>query len=105
MDLDRIPSRNLGRDDRILANFAREVRWPFLDETVVTFLSDLRVDQKMDFDMEGGEKIILREVARKLGIHLAAKEKKRAIQFGSRSARMEIEAGKVDRVKGHQKQR
>lgn len=105
MDLDRIPSRNLGRDDRILANFAREVRWPFLDESVVTLLSLLRVDQKMDFDMEGGEKIILREVGRKLGIHLASQEKKRAIQFGSRSARMEIETGKVDRVKGHNKQK
>lgn len=104
MDLDRIPSRNLGRDDRILSNFGREVRWPFLDEQVITFLSTLRIDQKMDFEMEGGEKWILREVGRRLGIPKAAGEKKRAIQFGSRSARMEIERGKADRVKGHNKQ-
>lgn len=104
LDLDRIPSRNLGRDDRILSNFAREVRWPFLDENVITFLSDLRIDQKMNFDIEGGDKWILRELGRRLGIPKAASEKKRAIQFGSRSARMEIESGKSDRVKGHQKQ-
>lgn len=104
-DLDRIPTRNLGRDDRILAHFAREVRWPFLDERVIGFLCRLRVDVKMDFTLPrgSGDKWILRELARRLGLVLAAGEPKRAIQFGSRSARMEIEHGKGDRVKGHQK--
>lgn len=103
-DLDRIPSRNLGRDDRILSHFAREVRWPFLDEAVVAFLCSLRVDCKMTFDQEGGDKVILRELARSLHIGKAAGEKKRAVQFGSRSARMEVEHDKSERVKGHQKQ-
>lgn len=105
MDLDRIPSRNLGRDDRILSNFAREVRWPFLDENVITFLSNLHINEKMNFEVVGGDKWILREIARSLGIPQAAAEKKRAIQFGSRSARMEIEVTKSVKVKGHQKQR
>lgn len=105
-DLDRIPSRNLGRDDRILSHFAREVRWPFLDENVVTFLCSLRVDAKMSFELQGGggDKIILRDLARRIGIPQAAAEKKRAVQFGSRSARMDVEHGKSDRVKGHQRQ-
>ncbi|CCG84140.1 protein of unknown function [Taphrina deformans PYCC 5710] len=105
-DLDRIPSRNLGRDDRILAHFGREVRWPFLDENVISFLSQLRLDTKMTFQLGPGQgdKVILRDLARQLDIPRAAGEKKRAIQFGSRSARMEIENGKSDKVKGHNKQ-
>ncbi len=103
LDLDRLPSRNLGRDDRILSRWAREVRWPFLDENVVAYLSSLPVDQKMDLEQSGGEKLLLRMVGRKLGIPKASAEKKRAIQFGARSARMEIERDKKDRVKGDQK--
>jgi asparagine synthetase B (glutamine-hydrolysing) len=98
-DLTRLPYRNLGRDDRIIANFGREVRYPFLDESVISFLSSLRADQKVSpgvdstsqeaGDVLPGDKRLLRRVAKILGLERAAKEKKRAIQFGSRSARME----------------
>src|SRR6266516_953256 len=92
-DLSRLPYRNLGRDDRIIANFGREVRYPFLDEGVVRFLSSLRADQKVSPSLEVngvlGDKRLLRRVALILGLERAAKEKKRAVQFGSRSARME----------------
>jgi asparagine synthetase B (glutamine-hydrolysing) len=96
-DLARLPYRNLGRDDRIMANFGREVRYPFLDESVVRFLSLLRADQKVSPGLTGdvlGDKRLLRRVAMMVGLERASKEKKRAVQFGSRSARME-EGSKV----------
>ena len=101
-DLTRLPYRNLGRDDRIIANFGREARYPFLDEGVIRFLSSLRADQKLSPWMSGngdelGDKRLLRCVAMMLGLERAAKEKKRAIQFGSRSAKME----EGTKVKGH----
>lgn len=101
MDLDRIPTRNLGRDDRVISHFGREVRWPFLDEEVISFLCSLPLDHKMSFKFAGGDKIILRELGRRLDIPLASGEKKRAIQFGSRSARMEVEVPGQQKVKGH----
>jgi asparagine synthetase B (glutamine-hydrolysing) len=90
-DLTRLAYRNLGRDDRIIANFGREVRYPFLDEGVVRFLCEVPVDRKVCPGMASGlgDKRLLRRVAEKLGLDRAAKEKKRAIQFGSRSAKME----------------
>ena len=35
VDVSRIATRNLGRDDRVTAAWAREARYPFLDEDVV----------------------------------------------------------------------
>jgi asparagine synthetase B (glutamine-hydrolysing) len=102
-DLRRLPYRNLGRDDRIIAHFGREVRFPFLDEGVIRFLSCLRADQKISpqiaSDASGtlGDKRLLRRVALYLGLERASREKKRAIQFGSRSAKMEEGV----KVKGH----
>ena len=102
-DLTRLPYRNLGRDDRIIAHFGREARFPFLDEGVIRFLSFLRADQKisphLSLDGSGtlGDKRLLRRVAILLGLDRAAGEKKRAIQFGSRSAKMEEGV----KVKGH----
>ena len=31
-DVARLPSRNLGRDDRVIGALGKEVRYPFLDE-------------------------------------------------------------------------
>jgi asparagine synthetase B (glutamine-hydrolysing) len=95
--LTRLPYRNLGRDDRIISNFGREVRYPFLDERVITYLSSLRADEKVSPGLTGddpagiglGDKRLLRRVAMGLGLVRAAREKKRAVQFGSRSAKME----------------
>jgi asparagine synthetase B (glutamine-hydrolysing) len=93
MEIDRIPTRNLGRDDRVISSHGKETRHPLLSLTVVDFLARLPVHLKMDPRLENGmgDKLLLRLVARKVGLNEASKRKKRAMQFGSHSARMEGE--------------
>ncbi|KIP11504.1 hypothetical protein PHLGIDRAFT_21688 [Phlebiopsis gigantea 11061_1 CR5-6] len=90
LEIDRIPTRNLGRDDRIISCHGKETRHPFLSLSLVAYLSQLPVHTKLDPRMEAGvgEKVLLRVVARKLGLLEASIRKKRAMQFGSHSARM-----------------
>ncbi|KAG9323965.1 hypothetical protein KVV02_003236 [Mortierella alpina] len=90
LDLDRISTRNLGRDDRIISDHGKEARYPFLSTNVVKFLSSLRVDLKVDlrYPRGVGEKILLRHVARQLGFDRASSHWKRAVQFGARTAKM-----------------
>lgn len=84
MDLDRLPVRNLGRDDRIISYWGKEVRYPFLAGHVIDFVARTPVWMKMDFRFgEGiGDKMLLRLLARRLGLEAASSEKKRAIHFG-----------------------
>lgn len=91
--MDRIPSRNLGRDDRVISSHGKETRHPFLSLTFVSFLASLPVHLKMDPRVETGlgDKMLLRLAARKMGLVEASSRKKRAMQFGSHSARMEGE--------------
>ncbi|KAH9898590.1 asparagine synthase-domain-containing protein [Cubamyces lactineus] len=90
LEIDRIPTRNLGRDDRVISSWGKETRHPFLSLSVVNFLARLPVHLKMDPRLESGlgEKLLLRLAARKLGLVEASARKKRAMQFGSHSARM-----------------
>ncbi|KAI0768466.1 asparagine synthase-domain-containing protein [Trametes elegans] len=90
LEIDRIPTRNLGRDDRVISSWGKETRHPFLSLSVVNFLAQLPVHVKMDprLDSGIGEKLLLRLAARKLGLVEASVRKKRAMQFGSHSARM-----------------
>ncbi|EYU28871.1 hypothetical protein MIMGU_mgv1a002623mg [Erythranthe guttata] len=89
LDMQRIWKRNLGRDDRIIADNGKEARFPFLDEDVIKTLLDIPLWEIADLDQPSGvgDKKILREVARLLGLNEAAILPKRAIQFGSRIAR------------------
>ncbi|KAJ1721081.1 hypothetical protein LPJ53_004350 [Coemansia erecta] len=91
LDVDRIATRNLGRDDRVVADHAREARFPFLDEHVVDYLARLPAAHKADmrYPRGVGEKILLRLLARRLGLRHACSLPKRAIQFGARTAKME----------------
>lgn len=102
LDVSRLGKRNLGRDDRILCNWGREARYPFLDEDFVSWVLRTPVWGKCGFgvpespDVSSGaergidpEKKALRLVALRLGMEQVSREKKRAIQFGSRTAKME----------------
>lgn len=105
LDLDRLPERNLGRDDRILSCHGKESRYPYLDRSVLDFLTSIPVEAKVDLarigtEGAGGDKRLLRDVARELGLEGASELKKRAMQFGTRSAKIDHESRNV---KGHHK--
>jgi asparagine synthetase B (glutamine-hydrolysing) len=89
LDMQRIWKRNLGRDDRCIADNGKEGRFPFLDEDVIKTLLDIPLWEIADLEQPSGtgDKKILRQVASLLGVHEVAKMPKRAIQFGSRIAR------------------
>ncbi|KAF9873772.1 asparagine synthase related protein [Colletotrichum karsti] len=95
LDVGRLGKRNLGRDDRAMAHWSREVRFPYLDENFVKWAVESPVWEKCDFgytEAQSGiepEKRALRLLAEALGMVSVAREKKRAIQFGSRTAKME----------------
>lgn len=89
LDVTRLGRRNLGRDDRVLSHWGREVRFPFLDEQLVRWAIALPVWAKCDFETAGGEnddgvepaKRVLRLLAQSLGLSGVAREKKRAVGF------------------------
>ncbi|KAK3672487.1 hypothetical protein LTR78_007537 [Recurvomyces mirabilis] len=101
LDIGRLGKRNLGRDDRVISHWGREARFPYLDEQVLAWAMSVPVNEKCGFGetlpetpndgselLEPGKKV-LRCLAWKLGMKGVAKEKKRAIQFGARTAKME----------------
>ncbi|NXN06900.1 ASND1 protein, partial [Indicator maculatus] len=100
MELDRISSRNLGRDDRIICDHGKEARFPFLDEDVVSFLSSLPISEKADLTLPRGvgEKLILRLAAKELGLTASTILPKRAVQFGSRVAKLESSREKASDI-------
>ncbi|KAL5117853.1 hypothetical protein ACEQ8H_004171 [Pleosporales sp. CAS-2024a] len=110
LDFNRLGKRNLGRDDRVISDSGKEVRFPFLDEGFIALALRVPVTTKCDFGspkVEGSEdpshflepaKRALRVMAWRLGMKKVAAEKKRAIQFGARTAKMETGSTKGTHV-------
>jgi len=102
LDVSRLGKRNLGRDDRVISNWGREARFPYLDEHLLAWALDAPVTDKCGFDepvVDGAEhgeadgseslepgKKVLRCLAWKLGMKGVAKEKKRAVRVPQRSS-------------------
>ena len=91
LDVARLGKRNLGRDDRVISNWGREARFPYLDEDVVRWSLASPVWDKCGFGgseetLNAGEpalepeKKVLRLLAWKLGMHSVSQEKKRAVR-------------------------
>ncbi|XP_034135171.1 asparagine synthetase domain-containing protein CG17486 [Drosophila guanche] len=96
-DWQRIPARNLARDDRVIADNGKTARAPFIEENVVQFIRSLEPKQKCCYSFpEGvGDKLLLRLYGYQLGLRDAVLFKKRAIQFGSRIADKKQNAAQI----------
>jgi asparagine synthetase B (glutamine-hydrolysing) len=92
LDVSRLGKRNLGRDDRAISHWAREARFPYLDESLVKWALKCPIWQKCGFGLEASPtseddlniepgKKILRLLAAELGMQSVAHEKKRAVSF------------------------
>lgn len=90
LDVNRLGKRNLGRDDRVISHWGREVRFPYLDESLVKWAVECPIWEKCGFqatplaepdtlDIEPGKKV-LRLLAYNLGMQSVAREKKRAVR-------------------------
>ena len=97
--IERIGERNCGRDDRVISDSGREYRTPFLDLDLVRFVSDIPLLNRCDLTLPRGEgeKYLLRLLAKKFGLEGISKLEKRAIQFGSRIAKLEEKKSKRGR--------
>ncbi|XP_054086702.1 asparagine synthetase domain-containing protein CG17486 isoform X2 [Zeugodacus cucurbitae] len=87
-DWSRIWARNLGRDDRIVADNGKTLRAPFIEEHLVHYVRSFSPSQLCCFLLkEGvGDKLFLRLYGFQIGLKNIAYMKKRAIQFGSKIA-------------------
>ncbi|KAK8845569.1 hypothetical protein IAR55_006284 [Kwoniella newhampshirensis] len=90
LDITRLPTRNLSRDDRIISSHARDARYPYLDLTFISYLSSLNIWTKCDPRLgEGiGDKRLLRRAVKKCGMRKSSERVKKAMQFGTRSAKV-----------------
>ncbi|CAH7671908.1 asparagine synthase [Phakopsora pachyrhizi] len=91
MDLERISTRNLGRDDWMMSWFGLEVRHPLLNRRVIDLLSGLPVHLKPDHGLGKGlgDNLLLRGLAHGLRLVESCRLPKRAIQFGAQSAKLD----------------
>lgn len=87
-DFNRLPSRNLARDDRVIGDCGTTARSPYLEERFVQFVRSLKTNQKCYHSLEQGvgDKLLLRLCGFYLGLRQVTSLKKRAMQFGSRIA-------------------
>jgi Asparagine synthase len=89
-DQTRLWERNLGRDDRCISDHGKEAWFPYLDERLVGYLHSLNINDIADFSLGQGEgdKLILRDASRLMGLTTCTELVKRAIQFGTKIAKL-----------------
>ena len=82
-DIFRLHARNHGRDDRVISDHGREPRFPFLDHDFLRAVSALPCAALADLSLPRGEgeKLLLRSIAKRMGLDKVALFPKRAIQF------------------------
>ncbi|OXG43600.1 cytoplasmic protein [Cryptococcus neoformans Bt120] len=99
MDLTRLPTRNLSRDDRLISSHARDARYPYLSLSFIAHLSSLPIWLKCDLRLPPGrgDKRLLRLAVERVGLSKTGRRVKRAMQFGTRSAKI---GGSGSGVKG-----
>lgn len=87
-DFNRLPYRNLARDDRVIGDHGVTARSPYLEEKLVCFIRALQPYQKCYPVLEQGvgDKLLLRLCGYRLDLREVVTLKKRAMQFGSRIA-------------------
>ncbi|WVO16743.1 hypothetical protein L204_104427 [Cryptococcus depauperatus] len=90
MDITRLPSRNLSRDDRLLSSHARDARYPFLGLSFMSHLSSVPIHLKCDPRLPPGygDKRLLRLASQHVGLIEASTRVKKAMQFGTRSSKV-----------------
>jgi asparagine synthase (glutamine-hydrolysing) len=79
-DAQDLKENGIALDRAIAAKFGKELVVPFLDNGVFDFAMNLPLEKKIN---AGENKVLLREVARLLGLEDIAIRKKRAAQYGS----------------------
>ncbi|RLV89452.1 Asparagine synthetase domain-containing protein [Spathaspora sp. JA1] len=113
-DIDILHTRNLGRDDRAISYWGKELRYPYLDEDFINwviqcippqckFRYEFKPNKKGKLRIDPVRKYLLRKLAVKMGLDWVSTELKRAIQFGAKSAKLELGQNKMkgtDRVNG-----
>ncbi|GMY27041.1 Rossmann-like alpha/beta/alpha sandwich fold [Fagus crenata] len=89
LDMQRIWKRNLGRDDRCIADSGKEARFPFLDEDVIRILLNIPLWDIAHLDQPSGigDKKILREFGSRIARESNWKN------FGSNRAANQVSAG------------
>ncbi|EDS32038.1 asparagine synthetase [Culex quinquefasciatus] len=88
LDWNRLPSRNLARDDRVIGDHGITPRTPYLQEDFVALVHGLGASQRCYYPLGAGigDKLTLRLCGYRLGLRVSTCLRKRALQFGSRIA-------------------
>lgn len=74
----------------MISSQGRESRYPYLDENLMAVVSAMPVWTRCDMRLPPGEgdKLLIRLSARHCGLHRTAGRVKRAMQFGTKSAKL-----------------
>ncbi|EDR22302.1 asparagine synthetase, putative [Entamoeba dispar SAW760] len=98
MDFCRLWNRNTARDSRVNDYCNAICFYPFLNSDLIRFIRNIPEEflVKLDLPENEGNKWILREVSRSVGMIACASFKKTAIQFGTRMAKLLNNGKKVN---------